>query len=266
METESFELKPSTESAELPNADELLNATPVPGDWNKPHEEGLTHGEDTRKPIKSFPEIDSIGQLFMRYSEGNFIGTGCIIHVTEDRKRACVLSCGHNFVNSKTGDKFKAASFHYRIMGSQDTHAYQIYKVVTRKEFVESRGETWDISLAFIQGENIPTKHYTRSYDEQYQQLKDPVTVRGYPGEKQSFPYYGEGNIKAVKKDKLFYDVDTTGGNSGSPFIAIVNQQLGPIIGVHIAYIEADNLNLCTRYTKEVHDWVEANLTKELNK
>ena len=52
------------------------------------------------------------------------------------------------------------------------------------------------------------------------------IQVAGYPGELDGYVYEGTGPITKVKPTKeggyiIFYDVDTTSGNSGSP-ISIV--------------------------------------------
>jgi len=50
------------------------------------------------------------------------------------------------------------------------------------------------------------------------------VEIMGYPGEKNGYPYFHNGTIKAVSKRQsggwiLYYDVDSTPGMSGSPIM-----------------------------------------------
>merc|ERR1719391_158812 len=48
------------------------------------------------------------------------------------------------------------------------------------------------------------------------------IEIMGYPGEKNGYPYFHNGKIKAVSKRPsggwiLYYDLDSTPGMSGSP-------------------------------------------------
>jgi len=97
------------------------------------------------------------------------------------------------------------------------------------------------------------------------------VEISGYPGEKSGYAYTHTGRIADVVKTKLggwllFYDVDCTRGNSGSP-IRITDekflrklklpQNISKVtIGVHTGVEYNDGLNYGTLITQSVYDWI----------
>lgn len=98
-----------------------------------------------------------------------------------------------------------------------------------------------------------------------------PVEIAGYPAEKEGHPYYHTGTIVAVKKTALggyilFYNVDTTPGNSGSCIMltdenVIKQSSYKPhvkklTIGVHTGHSHEDGLNYGTLLTPSLFKWI----------
>ena len=62
------------------------------------------------------------------------------------------------------------------------------------------------------------------------------VNVAGYPGSPGNgrFQYFHANRVKAVTARRLFYDVDTMGGQSGSPVWAYLDDSQDPkVVGIH---------------------------------
>jgi len=97
------------------------------------------------------------------------------------------------------------------------------------------------------------------------------VEIAGYPGDKQGYPYMHEGTIIDIQKKKydgyiIWYDADTSSGNSGSSimvtdhnFIKSITKEPGIkkiIIGVHSGYDGAEKLNFGTLITEGLYHWI----------
>lgn len=88
------------------------------------------------------------------------------------------------------------------------------------------------------------------------------IEVIGYPGEKESRLYRMQGTIHDTTKYSggkdimLYNDLDTTGGQSGSPVFKITSYGTYELVGIHVAYISAQGVNFATSITKELKDWL----------
>jgi len=96
------------------------------------------------------------------------------------------------------------------------------------------------------------------------------IEIAGYPGEKHGHPYTHTGIIVAVTKTKngghlLWYDVDTTCGNSGSPIMITDKKYVEKygkspatkvVIGVHTGYSFVEGLNFGTLITPSLFRWI----------
>jgi len=84
--------------------------------------------------------------------------------------------------------------------------------------------------------------------------------VRGYPGDKS----YGttwtmKGRIKQVQKSRLFYQIDTYGGQSGSPHYGRWNKNCNPCaFGIHTYGVGGKwSMNSSTRITQNVFNFLQ---------
>lgn len=98
------------------------------------------------------------------------------------------------------------------------------------------------------------------------------VEVAGFPGDKEGWSYYHSGKIKGVKKTDLggwilFYDTDTTPGNSGSDIHIIDESWIKKhsssgwkkkTIGVHTGHDEGTGLNYGTLITPSLLEWIRS--------
>lgn len=102
------------------------------------------------------------------------------------------------------------------------------------------------------------------------------IEVGGYPGEKNGYPHVQRGKIKHIKRTKeggciLFYDVDTTPGNSGSPIWMVDERFFDDFknknklrkgitkftIGIHSGHSVVDMLNYGILTTPAIQKWME---------
>jgi glutamyl endopeptidase len=86
--------------------------------------------------------------------------------------------------------------------------------------------------------------------------LGDKVRINGYPGDKPARTQWtGSGRVVIAKKQQLFYDVDTTAGQSGAP---ITNKKLyGCVcaVGIHTSALEGAPRNAGVRVSANVIGW-----------
>ena len=70
-----------------------------------------------------------------------------------------------------------------------------------------------------------------------------------------------KGTIKEIrelqngKKLILYDDINTSGGQSGSPVDLVKNGRYYTI-GIHVGYAASINCNVATAITKDMHEWI----------
>lgn len=93
------------------------------------------------------------------------------------------------------------------------------------------------------------------------------VNVSGYPADRGfgTEQWWAKNRIQRVRPDRLYYDVDTYGGQSGAPLYVIPNARAAPIVvGVHAYGLGGppgeDGLpvNSAPRITKAIHTQIKA--------
>ena len=80
------------------------------------------------------------------------------------------------------------------------------------------------------------------------------LVVSGYVQDSDTTEYRHWTHFQAlaeIKYGAVFYDIDTKGGQSGSPAYLRYGDKV-ILIGIHKGYSKEDNLNFCTIITKEV--------------
>jgi V8-like Glu-specific endopeptidase len=78
------------------------------------------------------------------------------------------------------------------------------------------------------------------------------VNVSGYPGDKPAGTHwYDSRQVAQVNARKIYYDIDTFGGQSGAPVFRVVN---GRRIGVAVHAYGGPSTNSGTRINREVYD------------
>jgi len=255
--------------------------------------EGLLQSGDRRKKISKWYSCDCIGQLVVQFDDGIFVGSGFIYHIDKDHKKAVVMTCAHNFYRevkkiSKEVVKKKhiTANFYLKRTANSFGTQHKVTKVLIHPQYYKdtSADGGYDFALAIIESDDIKCGKYGTFAADTFHGVGNRVSVRGYPGEKEGDAYFMQGHIIAKWDHLLCYDLDTTPGNSGSPLIMLYNVdkdeevlkvigkkeidfedgRMPHVIGIHIAYSVADRCNFATRYTMELHSWVQEMALKYL--
>ncbi|HQS84112.1 MAG: hypothetical protein B7Y25_04220 [Alphaproteobacteria bacterium 16-39-46] len=86
------------------------------------------------------------------------------------------------------------------------------------------------------------------------------INITGYPGEKNGQMYTMAGELKGVNGGQLFYDVDTSAGQSGSP-VWIQKDHKYICIGIHTMGRKTDRFNsgtyLTPEHLKTLQSWIK---------
>ncbi len=120
-----------------------------------------------------------------------------------------------------------------------------------------SGSETFDYGAIIIPGNLGATTGWFGFGSYSDATLKDKiVNIGGYPGDKPSGTlWYGSNKIASLGDRKVYYDIDTAGGQSGAPVYRIIN---GSRYGVAIHAYGGATTNSGTRITKPVFDNLQA--------
>jgi len=144
---------------------------------------------------------------------------------------------------------------------------YQAVRMETSLEWLYRGDENFDIGAIFLE-EDISFEHgafAVGTYPDKFFQDR-LVNISGYP-----FTRYGdiqlhhENRINNVTRTKLYYDVDTEGGQSGSPIWIYENDDLeNPIVvGVHAHGAGSSEVgNSGVRITPQIHQLIAKWKTK----
>jgi glutamyl endopeptidase len=91
-----------------------------------------------------------------------------------------------------------------------------------------------------------------------------PPRIIGYPYVEVhgDTPVEGQGAIRAVESNRLFYDIDTEGGQSGAPILVPAASGRSVVLGLHCgglgngASALANSYNAGIHLRKELTDWM----------
>lgn len=124
-------------------------------------------------------------------------------------------------------------------------------RLVVSQAWVNSASEEYDWGLIeFDKDIGVSTGILTYTYVSNLVIKNARVTISGYPGEHRYEQYEMSGLIDDYSEKKLYYKIDTSGGQSGSPILNSDNIAYG----IH-CYSEEDGYNSGTRITHEVYNW-----------
>jgi len=206
-----------------------------------------------------------------------------------------IFTCAHNLVTWDTlhdCGKNVQDGFVYSARQGEDCWE-ELLKIQAKRILVHPKydGEPYsgfDFAIAPIllkKHENSKYKGFTGEKDIDWGEVKPEsievgleIEVAGYPGDKEGYSYVHSGKIVTKKKTKgggwlIFYDVDTTPGNSGSDINVIdkawVHKYGKPsktkkTIGVHTGQCNAAGLNYGTLITPAIYEWFKQRTKKDI--
>lgn len=208
-------------------------------------------------PDTSFFPFSAVCQLQVSGAGGAGVGTGFYIG------REKILTVGHNFHHAPWSDAWWASSV--LVQPGFDGGSCQFPeksfsidgRTLVHKRWGDSKDITWDLAVLRVPGLPAP--------NDQWFQLPDSCPVP------QDFFVAGFGQIGAGTADQpmrcdggpvtriddelMYYNVNTKGGNSGSP--VFVNDQSGMVVAVHRAPATATT-NMGVYLTPEKLEWINA--------
>lgn len=131
--------------------------------------------------------------------------------------------------------------------GQQPYGSTTVSQILVENRWVQSSFEDEDWALLFLNSDigNQTGWANIKAYDDYTSLIRQNVTVIGYPKEHLKCMYIATGQITRATSMSLFYDVDTSSGQSGAP---VYNSQ-GYVIGIHNAYDQTYNANCCANIT-----------------
>jgi len=209
--------------------------------------------KDCREKLTKYDETSMcIGQLSMTFLDRvNAVGTATLVKTGCGKDATFFLmTCAHNLHHNLF--EFATGLTFYRALFEGDTEScdkIEVNEFYISKEYLRLlkenvsdvfTGHDWAICLVeqdpkFFEMK-IPDLLQLNFTNDKLKE-KNQITITGYPGEKKFRPYHQwtmTGNISAIKRKKnnalvmLYDNIDTTGGQSGSPVISNCK-----MVGIH---------------------------------
>lgn len=213
-----------TKEATPTNYDLPQENLPIIEEVSDNHEEGIID-VDERKIVKNYKlsPYKPIILLNMDFKGKTYVGTGSI--VAPDT----ILTAAHNIYNSSLGGWATKVTAY---AGANEQKA-TIGKAIADKkyvlpEWINSKSSKHDLAIVKLK---TPLGLQTGSFGITTRMtLNEKIQSAGYPADKGSWTLYkGEGLLKNITDTNIYYNIDTYGGQSGSPVWNYQNK----IIGVH---------------------------------
>jgi V8-like Glu-specific endopeptidase len=148
--------------------------------------------------------------------ESQYRGSGTLVNV--DLDNSVVITAGHNLWSREYHINAKTITFFPGYSRERQHHFESTYFTWSRSYQVEKdhiKARDHDVGIVVLKGIKL-SQHFDLYSITQESLLEHPVNVTGYPGETDEM-YTMEGYVKnALSSNRMFYDIDTTRGNSGS--------------------------------------------------
>jgi V8-like Glu-specific endopeptidase len=170
-------------------------------------------------------------QIDMTFNGQLYGGSGCLVGPHH------VLTCGHNVYDREERKWAERISVHPALNDSNAPFGeIQVVKAITFKGWILEGKPMLDMALLIL---NKSIGKYTgwggllSDSDNEAKLLRERVHITGYPGDKGSKQMWSMSHtIKVVKPEEFEYEIDTSGGQSGSP-IWINRYGVPMVLGVH---------------------------------
>lgn len=196
---------------------------------------------DKRQKVEEpylFPwNINGFMKMTRKLDQGryrHYIGSGILLD------KNILLTAGHCLYNRDCG-AFNNIKFHPGRHGNIAASTLKIKKSLLSNEWRTYQDEDHDIGIAILDS-NYKAESYGNlrvlSDDEL---LNLVVRISGYPGDKRDkkglpYMYTMHGPIVTIKKNKFYYRIDTTGGQSGSGVLVEndFQKKINSCVGIHV--------------------------------
>lgn len=203
---------------------------------------GKIFGDDNRERVENVRELpySAIWRLLIMVDGEAYRGTGYMI------KPGIMLTAGHNIYDC---DAKKYSDEVYAI--GRDGMRHRLYDAFIPDEYKKCDMDIYDwavAKIAVVPGETYSCIGLLNMDDGQALDIVNQrAEIAGFPVEVRNVTthdmYREEGTIMAYDKDRkiLNYQIDTSGGNSGSPVLVYKNT-VPYAIGIHVRNTENCNI------------------------
>lgn len=210
-------------------------------------------GNDTRVPVanvNAYPYTAS-ALLYVTYEDGTgeYLISGSFV------SNRVILTAGHCLENKSHG---QAVNVEVK-PGGRDSSFSKVgaSKFAVSTEWHKSKNHDYDYGIIILE-ESMNTGFLSLKERTDSDLKNKGVINYGYPEDKDGGTgslWYGEGTIKSVYTRSIKHDVDTIGGNSGSPII--LKSDSYNIVGIHNLGGENGADNTAVRITSSIISFVE---------
>lgn len=211
-------------------------------------------GSDDRIKVETtttFP-FNAICYILITFPDGNTYKGSAWMYYSD-----IAITAGHCVYDSNHGGWAKSIKIFPGANGSNSPYGDTIInRMHTSTKWTENSNEKYDYAVLVLNSSlGNKTGYFGTHYT--FWSLKGKnVTITGYPGEYYREQYSISGSIKKCNSHKLYYDMDTTGGQSGCPVYWYTSDHGYQAIGIH-AY-GSSSLNSATRITSSMFDFFES--------
>jgi len=232
-------------------------------------------------------------QVTAKCPRGKGVGSACF---AGQQKSTVIITCAHNFISWSSRRKCGVPFENLRFYGMRDGEKKWLFlgegnekTVLIHPKYNGHPDCGYDIGIATSRQSPADVKDRLANLFPKVKDVKKDsdittqmspknvvkgmtIEVMGYPGEKKGYPYTHTGQILDIVESDiggwvLWYDVDTTPGNSGSPIFLTDEKYLKQnswadklLIGVHTGHDEAEGCNFGTFLTPSLYDWISGYL------
>lgn len=193
---------------------------------------------DGRKKVSKALEFPwrTYGELEMEYANedgslfGVYSGSGTLIGNQH------VLTAAHNFYDRCTRTVSDRVTFYPGKQGNNAPKIISGEEIIVHKQYIDAQtseqAKEYDIALLKL---DAPVQDWGfLAVRTETKENLGSLSITGYPGEKGSFMYTMEGSLNRISNTRMFYDIDTTPGQSGSA-VCVAQNGTAPVgvVGVH---------------------------------
>lgn len=216
-------------------------------------------GNDDRTLVTNTTTLpySAICRLEIRYPKSSdpYIGTACLI--TSD----IAITAAHCLYDEELGGFATSVTIYPGGNGSTSPYGYTTSKTLTiPTDFKENSDPEHDYGAIKLNSRISSCGHLNALDGDRYIKGASEILTAGYPQTGAHKMYQCKGNITSYDDDTLEYDMDCTGGQSGSPILAKYNNKY-IVVGIH-GYGHA-SYNSGVRYTSEFDDLVNKVLDQD---